>query len=394
MAYRIALFYASVGSGHKSAAEALKEWCEEEYQGSEVLCRDVLGYVPGWIRRMLVSSYLTMARNSPWLWSCFYSSTDSASKKSLFGAFWEDIHRSLSRAYLRHLQRELEDFSPDAILATHFFGMSSLLDRWDHSVPVYYVDTDFLSHRLQRDPRFDGWFVGSGESARQHRADNVPGSELTVRDFGIPISRRYLSPPDRPEARRRLRIDPSVVTVLVAGGGIGAGSLGEVADSMLDSTDWRVDIICGSNKKMQESLRDKYYPFKHINVHGFVDDMSEYYAASDAIVLKPGGLSAAEAIAVGGAVLLLDPLPGQERHNCDFLLEHGAVLRVYENRRAGELIKELLASRGELERLRRRAKNLSRPMAAHDILSCVTGEIDSRRSRGDVLARGEDSQIV
>ncbi|MDR3255390.1 MAG: glycosyltransferase [Synergistaceae bacterium] len=381
MGYRIAVFYASVGCGHKSAAEAIKEWCEVEYPGSEVMCRDVLDYVPRWISRAVVSSYLAMARSSPWLWSRFYRSTDSVSKRDIFAAFWEDIHKSLSRAYVKNLLRDLDDFKPEAILATHFFGMSALLDKWDHSAPIYYVNTDFLSHRLQRDPRFDGWFVGSAESARQHRADNVPGAELTVRDFGIPISRRYISQPGRLEARKKLGIDPSAITVLLAGGGIGAGGLGETADSMLDSVDWRVEIICGSNKKMQESLQDKYYPFKHINVHGFVEDISDYYAASDVIALKPGGLSSAETISIGAAILLLDPLPGQEQYNCDYLLEHGAAIRIYDNRRAGELIKELLSSRGELERIKRGARNLSRPMAAADILSHVTGEIDSRRSR-------------
>jgi processive 1,2-diacylglycerol beta-glucosyltransferase len=381
MGRKIAVFYASVGTGHRSAAEALKEWCESEYPDSEVLCKDLLEYVPNWIKWSVTNSYLAMARSSPWAWARFYKSTDNPSRKDLFAAFWEDIHKSVSRMYVKHLVRDIDEFAPDAILVTHFFGMAAMLDRWSHSTPVYFVNTDYLSHRLQRDPRFDGWFVGSEESARQHRADSIPTSRLTVMDFGIPISKKYLSPPGREESRKKLGVESGAVMVLLAGGGIGAGALGEAADSMLDRTDWRVEVICGSNRKMMETLRDKYYPFKHISVRGFVDNICHYYSASDVIVLKPGGLSSAESLAAGAALLLLDPLPGQEQYNCDYLLERGAALRIFENRRTGERIKELLESGDSLERIRRRAKEISRPFAARDIISFVMNKIEEKASK-------------
>ena len=148
---------------------------------------------------------------------------------------------------------------------------------------------------------------------------------------------------------------------------------------MLDCTDWRVEIVCGNNKRMFEALRKRYYPFKHIIVRRFLGNIRDYYAASDVVVLKPGGLSAAETLAMGCALLLLDPLPGQERYNCDYLLERGAARRVYENRRVGELIKELLESGEELERMRANARAIGRPFAARDILRVVMEELDADR---------------
>ena len=82
---------------------------------------------------------------------------------------------------------------------------------------------------------------------------------------------------------------------------------------------------------------------------------------------------------MGCALLLLDPLPGQERYNCDYLLERGAARRVYENRRVGELIKELLESGEELERMRANARAIGRPFAARDILRVVMEELDADR---------------
>jgi processive 1,2-diacylglycerol beta-glucosyltransferase len=389
--YRIALFYASAGSGHKAAAEALKEWCEAEYPGSHVLCKDVLDYVPRWIKWSVMKAYLSMARNYPWLWYRFYRSADRLSGKEIFAGFWDDIHKSVGRAYVKYLIRDLEDFSPDAILVTHFFGMSSLLDKWDRSAPIYYAGADYLSHRLERDPRFDGWFVGSAESARQHRADKVPTPELTLRDFGIPISKKFLLPASRGDARKRLGVDEETVLVLVSGGDIGAGPLGVIADSMLDCVNWRVDLICGDNAAMMDLLRDKYYPFKHINVHSFVEDIRDYYAASDVVLIKPGGVSCAEALAMESPILLIDPLPGCEQHNCDYLLEQGAALRLFENRRAGEQIIELLDSGDELARVSRKAGEISRPLAAKEILAFVTEKIDAGRPAGNAEGQSDRS---
>lgn len=382
---KIAVFYATVGTGHKAAAAALAECCLAEYPGSEVLCRDLLDYVPGWIRWCVTRGYLFMARRAPWIWGSLYAATDHAAKPGLGGAFWNDLHRTVSRVYLRYLFRELDAFAPDAILATHFFGMSAMLDRWEHRTPIYYVDTDYISHAQQRDPRFDGWFVASDESVRQHRADGIPSPELTVKNCGIPVARTYNDPPAKDEARRKLEIDDSTVTILIAGGGIGAGALDTAADSMLERSreeGWRVEILCGSNRGLYDRLHSKYFPFKNVVVRKFIHNIHDYYAASDVIVLKPGGLSSAEAAACGCAILLLDPLPGQEQCNCDYLLERGAAKRIYEPRRAGEQIAELLRRPEELERMRSKAKALGRPEAASEILRAVTGrEIKGARSR-------------
>jgi processive 1,2-diacylglycerol beta-glucosyltransferase len=56
--------------------------------------------------------------------------------------------------------------------------------------------------------------------------------------------------------------------------------------------------------------------------------MQELMAAADLILTKPGGLTTSEALALGKPLLILNPLPGQEAANSDFLLEEGAAVKV------------------------------------------------------------------
>ncbi len=380
MSRRIAIFYAATGAGHKAAAEALAETCSTLYPDSRVLLRDVLEYAPGWLRQGTVGSYRAMTRRFTWLWQRIYRDTDDPSGKRPLAFLWNELHRTLSRPYLKYLFEDLDTFDPDAILTTHIFGMSALLDKWEHRTPIYFVGTDYLSHSLQRDPRFDGWFVGSAESARQHRADNIPTSESTILDFGIPIARKYLSPPSRRAARHRLEVEDDRTMVTLVGGGIGAGPLATATESMIDFTDWRIDVLCGNNHALMERLRDRYYPFKHITVQGFVQNPEDYYAASDVVVARPSGLTAAEATACAAAILLIDPLPGQDCANCDYLLEQGAARRIYDCRRAGEKIDELIRT-DLLLRMKNRATAIARPNAAEDILAFVMAQMEKRKQR-------------
>ena len=54
---------------------------------------------------------------------------------------------------------------------------------------------------------------------------------------------------------------------------------------------------------------------------GFVTNMHEWMSVADLIVTKPGGLTSSEALALGKPLFILNPIPGQEMANSDFLLE-------------------------------------------------------------------------
>jgi UDP-N-acetylglucosamine:LPS N-acetylglucosamine transferase len=150
-----------------------------------------------------------------------------------------------------------------------------------------------------------------------------------------------------------------------------------VIDSMMDFSEWRIEIICGGNISAYEHLRDKYHPFRHITVRDSVQNMADFYVASDVIATNPNGVRIAEAAAMGAAILLLDPLPGLERLNCDYALERGAARRVFDSRRTGERISELLDSDGALSLLRSNAKAMSRPEAGRRIILHVMDRLDA-----------------
>ena len=61
---------------------------------------------------------------------------------------------------------------------------------------------------------------------------------------------------------------------------------------------------------------------------GFTDKIDELMAVADLVVSKPGGLTTSETLAPGAVMVIVNPIPGQESRNSDYLLENGAAIKV------------------------------------------------------------------
>src|SRR5687767_597674 len=100
--------------------------------------------------------------------------------------------------------------------------------------------------------------------------------------------------------------------------------------------------------------------------------MQELMAISDLVITKPGGLTSSEALALGKPLFILNPIPGQEAANSDFLLERGAAAKVNRVEDLSYRIERLLGSK-KLSEMAKAAKALGRPDAAGQICQEVLG---------------------
>jgi processive 1,2-diacylglycerol beta-glucosyltransferase len=97
-------------------------------------------------------------------------------------------------------------------------------------------------------------------------------------------------------------------------------------------------------------------------------------------VSKPGGLTTSEALARGAAMAIVNPIPGQESRNSDFLLEGGAAIKINHAATLPLKLGALLEDRARLAALRANALRLGRPDAARDVARAVLALIGSTRS--------------
>jgi processive 1,2-diacylglycerol beta-glucosyltransferase len=366
---RILIATVTAGGGHLQAAAALEEAWTTEHPSHEVKRVDLLDLVPKLQRKFYAEGYVKLIAHAPELYELFFNKTDNPKRLRELSK----LRRRFAEHTNRKFVRLLKQFAPDVVLCTHFLPLEVLGaikgTRKDHHPFVVCVVTDFEAHALWMEPVVDLYCVAADETRARLIARKVEGERVAV--TGIPIGARFSAPIDAAAVRRRVGLRDDLPTVLVLGGGFGMGPMAEILES-LDSIEreFQTVVVAGRNLALRRELaaHDRRHP---THVLGFVSNMHEMMAVADLIISKPGGLTTSEALALGKPLFILNPIPGQETANSDFLFERGAAAKANRVEDVPFRIDRLLGS-PKLAEMASSARALGRPAAASAICAAVS----------------------
>ena len=196
---------------------------------------------------------------------------------------------------------------------------------------------------------------------------------------GIPIGAKFAAKSDALAVRKTLGLRDDLPTLLVLSGGFGMGPVGKILRELDKVThEFQTLVVCGRNEELRRDLaaQDHTHPTR---VLGFASNMHDLMAVADLIITKPGGLTSSEALALGKPLFILDPIPGQEAANSDFLLERGAAAKVNRVEDLPYRIGQLLGSK-KLEALAKSAQALGRMHAAAAVCEAVAKRVTVARA--------------
>lgn len=368
---RILLLHASVGSGHTRAAEALGAALRELSPGACLRSVDVLELATAAFRSAYGLGYLGLAKAAPHLLGYLYDLFDRPSEAS---AAPESARRLLQAWGMRSFSRFLEREPWDAVVHTHFLPAELLASlrragrlRLRHAVAV----TDFDAHRFWAQLPAERFFVASEEAAASLRYWGARPESIEI--TGIPIDASFAEPLERAACRRALGLPAHRPVILQLGGGFGLGPLQEAFGALLSIPQpCQLVVVCGRNEALRRALSRLPIPVRHqALVLGFTDRMRELLGAADLVVTKPGGLTTAEALAAGTPMAIVQPIPGQESRNSDYLLERGAAIKAPSLAALPGKVAALLARPDRLDRMAQAAAALGRPRAAREAARSV-----------------------
>ena len=361
---RILIATVTAGAGHLQAAAALEEAWRALRPDDVVEKVDLLNYVPRLQRKAYANGYTRFVEHAPELWGLLFRKTDNASLLRKLTRFRRLFARQTNRRFVRFLL----SFRPDAVLSTHFLPVEVLghvkSKSTDHAPFSVCVITDFEAHALWMEPSVDRYCVAAKETKASLVARGVPPERILV--TGIPIAKKFSASLQPKTIRKACGLRDDLRIVLVLGGGFGMGPVGEILTSLEQvQTPMQTVVVTGRNEKLRQELACRTY--RHpTKVLGFVTNMHELMAIADLIVTKPGGLTTSEAMALGKPLVILNPIPGQETANSDFLLEHGAAGKVNRVDDLPYKVEQLLGSK-QLAAMAKSAKALGKPSAAEEI---------------------------
>jgi processive 1,2-diacylglycerol beta-glucosyltransferase len=107
---------------------------------------------------------------------------------------------------------------------------------------------------------------------------------------------------------------------------------------------------------------------------GFIDYLDDLIVASDLVITKAGGLTVSEILARGTPMLVIDPIPGHEEWNADFVAGSGAGIQLRMVETAPAATVALLGDPARLEGMRAQAARVGKPRAALDIVDFILSQ--------------------
>jgi len=365
---KLLILYTSAGNGHRRAAEALA--AAAAAAGHTALLRDILDFVPALFRTTYAAGYLNLVRSAPELWGYLYTQTDRKAQRPAERRARTVFNKLNAHSFYRFLRAE----APAAVVCTHFLPLEligSLSPHHRHNLPLFGVVTDFAAHALWYCDSVNAYYVASEEARRQLRRKGQPNTGLAL--TGIPVMPEFAERTTPAAGRERLGLRPDLPAVLVLSGAYGVTpTLDLLRACAAEPPPCQFLVVAGRNPKLEQGAREAVAGAGlTATVYGFVNNVHELMDAADLIVSKPGGLSTAETLAKGRPMVIVEPIPGQEQRNAEWLLENGAAVRLYEAGDAAWKLAALLADPGRLAALAARAAQLGRPAAAAAIVADV-----------------------
>ncbi|MBX7228531.1 MAG: galactosyldiacylglycerol synthase [Burkholderiaceae bacterium] len=374
-AKKILLLSVSAGAGHVRAAEALKAYAHLSEGQAVATHLDVMDFVNAGFRKLYTDFYITLVNKAPALWGYLYKTVNEAKTDSSL----QKLRRGIERLNTKALLKEITAFKPDAIICTHFLPaeiLSALIRKGKLIPPVWVQVTDFDLHRLWVQEHITGYFAANEEVAFRMRAQGIAAQNIYV--TGIPIMPAFARPPLRSECTAELGIDPDRATFLLMGGGAGLGSLSALAKHLLAlEGNFQLIALAGKNTEELAALQTlaKRYPDRLLP-QGFTQQVERLMACADLVITKPGGLTTSECLAMGLAMILNAPIPGQEERNADFLLEQGVALKAIDPITLLYRIQYLMQHPEKLRQMQAQAQALAKPDAARQVLNIVLEKLN------------------
>lgn len=362
---KILIFYASYGGGHLKAAESINECILNNYKDKniEVELIDCMKYVNKAIEKMTTAAYREMAKKMPWAWGKIYNDSQK-------GPLAHISSRS-NKIMAIKLLRLLREKQPDLIISTHPFGsqMCSYLKRKRKiNAKIATILTDFAPHSqwLVGSDYTDYFFVAHDKMKSYLLSQNIEENKIFV--TGIPLSNKFLCKYDRNDVLKNFELKDNKFNILFFGGGeFGLGKtrtveIFEEFSKFAKSRDFQLIGIAGKNEKMKlafENIVRENNCEENVKVLEFTNKVPELMSISDLVVTKPGGMTTTESLASELPMIIINPIPGQEVENAEFLESKNIAIWIRKDDDVNEVLKNLFESPTKLKEMKQNTKLLA-----------------------------------
>ncbi len=373
---KVLIFYAAYGGGHYSAAKSIKKYLDDNFEVKTEIV-DCIEYINKILNKITTGAYKEMAKKAPNLWGKVYSN----SQKGLLG----HVSSRTNKVMAIKLKNLIKEVNPDLVISTHPFSsqmVSYLKRKGKINCKLVTVLTDFAPHEqwLIGHEYTNGYFV-SNDNMKNYLIDyGIDHNKVYV--TGIPLSDRFFIQYDKHDVCAEFNLNETSPVVLFFGGGefgLGKDRTLQILESLINNLPtFQIVAISGKNPKMNNGFMELVHRLdaeNRVRVLDYTNKVPELMSISSIVVTKPGGLTTSESLASDLPLLVINPIPGQEEENAEFLEAHNVAVWLKNTDNPDEVIKELFSNPKRLEKMKENSKLLAKKDSTKNICEIIMKKI-------------------
>ena len=358
----------STGQGHTSSARAIEKYLND--CNVETVFLDVYGYISPRLCKAVSKLYLFASGKMAHFYGKQYDREDMGETG------WVDVVAELNKIIKNKFVKFITENQVDVVIATHLFAAQILTFIKDHiDVTTLGIVTDYTLHPKWENTYLDYYVLADKSLIPLARRKGIEKEKLLP--LGIPVDMKFSVCRDKKEAKEELGFETDKPLVYVMMGSMGYGNIFSVIKEIDKAEiDCNVAVCCGNNKRAR-SIIDRSAHRKNFKTYGFISNVDRLMDAADCIITKPGGLSVTESLSKKLPMIFVDPIPGQEYRNVEFLVNNGVGLYTTKTFTVEDALNIYFNDENRRMEIKNAVNRLSKPDATKNIgefiLSCKKG---------------------
>ena len=126
-------------------------------------------------------------------------------------------------------------------------------------------------------------------------------------------------------------------------------------------------------KKKLNKIVENTESIDRIKVLEYTNQVPELMSISSYIITKPGGLTSSESLISHLPIVIINPIPGQEEENAEFLVNSGAAIWIKKNDNIARALKMLYRKTEKLISMKESTITLAKPDSTQNICKILLG---------------------
>lgn len=364
MDLNILITTAPFGNGHKMVATALKNaFINKGY--NNVFIIDLFTEAHPKITETIKKAYIKSYDFGEAYSKLYYGSEKLTDKRVV------ELYRNFGFAKLKKIA---EGFEPDVIINTFpILASLKIKNNQGKNIPVFNIVTDFYVHKLWISEEIDKFYIATNELQEEFKKMNIPLDKTVV--SGIPIREAFEEIDNISKLHAKYNFRRGKRIVLINSGAFGVfKDIKKVCLELCKHKNIQVAVVCGNNNLQKIKLES--LGLRNLKVFGFVENIHELYKIACCMITKSGGITLTEALAVQLPLIIIKPVPGQEKENALYFEKKGAAIIANNSYQIVNSTIDLINNPTLLSAMRKNMKKMYNKSSSEKIVDDVLGSIE------------------